>query len=93
MADTLSKVKKALGITGEYQDETLNVYIDEVKAYMVSAGVPESVVNSDVSAGVIARGVTDLWNYNGGAGKLSEYFYQRVSQLAYTTPTTEEVGG
>ncbi len=93
MADTLSKVKNALGITGTYQDETLNVYIDEVKAYMMSAGVPESVVNSDVSAGVIARGVTDLWNYGSGAGKLSEYFYQRVSQLAYTTPTTGEVGG
>ena len=93
MADTLSKVKNALGITGEYQDGTLTVYIDEVKAYMVSAGVPESVVNSDVSAGVIARGVTDLWNYGSGAGKLSDYFYQRVSQLAYTTPTTEEVGG
>lgn len=94
MADTqLSKVKSALGITGEYQDETLSVYIDEVKAYMISAGVPETVVNSTASTGVIARGVTDLWNYNGGAGKLSEYFYQRVSQLAYTTPTTEEVGG
>ena len=91
MVDTLSKVKSALGITGEYQDETLTVYIDEVKAYMMSAGVPESVINSSVSAGVIARGVTDLWNYNGGAGKLSDYFYQRVSQLAYTTPTTEGV--
>mgnify|MGYP003300641783 CR=1 FL=1 len=89
MADTLNKVKSALGITGEYQDSTLTVYIDEVKAYMVSAGVPEDVVNSEVAAGVIARGVTDLWNYNGGAGKLSEYFYQRVSQLAYTT---KEVG-
>lgn len=89
MADTLSKVKCALGITGEYQDETLTVYIDEVKAYMMSAGVPKGVINSSVSAGVIARGVTDLWNYNGGAGKLSDYFYQRVSQLAYTT---EEVG-
>ena len=93
MADTLSKVKKALGITGEYQDETLTVYIDEVKAYMVSAGVPEEVIESDVSAGVIARGVTDLWNYNGGGGKLSEYFYQRVSQLAYTSKevTTDEL--
>ena len=91
MVDTLSKVKSALGITGEYQDETLIVYIDEVKAYMMSAGVPESLINSSVSAGVIARGVTDLWNYNGGAGKLSDYFYQRVSQLAYTTPTTEGV--
>ena len=89
MADTLSKVKSALGITGNYQDETLQVYIDEVKAYMVSAGVRKEVVNAGVSAGVIARGVTDLWNYNGGAGKLSDYFYQRVSQLAYTTP--EEV--
>ena len=82
----LTKVKSALGITGEYQDATLNIYIDEVKAYMVSAGVPENVVNSNDSAGVIARGVTDLWNYNGGAGKLSEYFYQRVSQLSYTVP-------
>ncbi len=90
MADTLSKVKSALGITGTYQDETLMVYIDEVKEYMLDAGVPKSVVDSDVSAGVIARGVTDLWNYNGGAGKLSDYFYQRVSQLAYKT-TTEEV--
>lgn len=91
MADILAKVKSALGITGEYQDATLQVYIDEVIAYMVSAGVSEDIVNSDMSAGVIARGVTDLWNYNGGAGKLSDYFYQRVSQLAYSTPTTEGV--
>lgn len=91
MADTLSKVKSALGVTGNYQDATLNVYIDEVKAYMTDAGVPTEVIDSDVSVGVIARGVTDLWNYNVSAGKLSDYFYQRVSQLAYTTPTTEEV--
>jgi hypothetical protein len=50
------------------------------------------VVNSDVSAGVISRGVTDLWNYGSSGGKLSEYFYQRVGQLVYkTTETTEEV--
>jgi hypothetical protein len=90
MADThLEKVKSALGITGTYQDATLKIYIDEVTAYMRDAGVSTDVINSDVSAGVIARGVTDLWNYNGSAGKLSEYFYQRVSQLAYTT---KEVG-
>lgn len=81
MADTLADVKKALGITGEYQDDTLNIYIDEVKAYMMSAGVSTEVINASVSAGVIARGVTDLWL---GGGKLSDYFYQRVSQLAYT---------
>lgn len=92
MADThLESVKSALGITGTYQDATLKIYIDEVIAYMKDAGVSTDVISSNVSAGVIARGVTDLWNYNGGAGKLSDYFYQRVSQLAYTTPTPEEV--
>lgn len=82
MADILTKVKSALGITGDYQDATLNIYIGEVKAYMKDAGVSESVIKSDVSAGVIARGVTDLWNYGSNTGKLSDYFYQRVSQLA-----------
>ena len=86
MADThLEKVKSALGITGNYQDATLKIYIEEVMAYMENAGVSIDVINSDVSAGVIARGVMDLWNYNASAGKLSDYFYQRVSQLAYTS--------
>lgn len=84
MADThLEAVKNALGITGEFQDATLKVYINEVMEYMKNAGISEGVINSGVSAGVIARGVTDLWNYNGGAGKLSDYFYQRVIQLKY----------
>lgn len=90
-ASILTGVKNALGITGDYQDATLNIYIDEVKAYMASAGVSESVINSSASVGVIARGVTDLWNLNAGAGKLSDYFYQRVSQLAYTSASSEEV--
>lgn len=87
MAGILESIKSALGITGTYQDETLTVYVEEVKGYMVDAGVPEAVAGSKVSAGVIARGVTDLWNYNGGAGKLSEYFYQRVAQLVYAVQT------
>lgn len=93
MAGVLESVKSALGITGNYQDATLQIYIDEVMAYMRDAGVPTEVINSNMSVGVIARGVTDLWNYNGGAGKLSDYFYQRVSQLAYTSEevTTDEL--
>lgn len=85
MADILKKVKSALGITGDYQNETLNVYIDEVKEYLKDAGVSEAVINSDISAGVISRGVIDLWSYGSGNGKLSEYFYQRVTQLRYKT--------
>ena len=88
MADVLTKIKSALGITGNYQDTTLNIYIDEVKYYMKDAGVPESVINSEASAGVISRGVTDLWSYGTNDGKLSDYFYQRVSQLALS----DEVG-
>lgn len=92
MADTLlSKVKNALGVTGDYQDQTLKIYVDEVIEYMIDAGVPEGVAKSEVSAGVVARGVTDLWNYNSGAGKLSEYFYQRVTQLCYKSKSDEEV--
>ena len=91
MADVLNKVKSALGITGNYQDTTLKIYIDEVKYYMLDAGVPESVVNSDASAGVISRGVTDLWNYGTNDGKLSDYFYQRVSQLALSEEVDTDV--
>ena len=91
MADVLTKIKSALGITGNYQDTTLNIYIDEVKYYMKDAGVPESVINSEASAGVISRGVTDLWSYGTNDGKLSDYFYQRVSQLALCEEVDSDV--
>ena len=80
--ELLIKVKAGLGITGEYQDETLQVYIDEVKAFMLSAGVAQSIIDSSEAVGVIMRGVADLWNYGSGSVKLSEYFIQRVLQLA-----------
>lgn len=78
---TLNDVKQALGITGDYQDATLQIYFDEVVAFLTDAGVSES----NISAGIVARGVADLWNYGGSEGKLSEYFMQRAAQLSYTT--------
>lgn len=83
MAEVLERVKNALGITGTFQDDTLKEYIDEVKAFMLDAGVIEEVINSETSAGVIARGVSDLWNYGSGNSSLSPYFIQRVIQLSY----------
>ena len=80
--ELLKKVKAGLGITGDYQDETLQLYIDEVKGFMRSAGVADTVVDSSEAVGVIMRGVADLWNYGSGSVKLSEYFIQRVIQLA-----------
>lgn len=74
----LNDIKNALGITGDYQDATLTIYIEEVVAFLKDAGVPQSKITS----GIVARGVSDLWNYGGAEGKLSEYFLQRAAQLS-----------
>lgn len=79
MATTLDAVKTAIGVTGNYQDATLQSYYDEAVAFLKDAGVREA----DMTVGVVARGVTDLWNYGAGDGKLSEYFMQRAAQLSY----------
>ena len=77
---TLDDVKNALGITGDYQDATLQIYFDEVVSFLVDSGIP----NAKITAGIVARGVSDLWNYGAAEGKLSPYFLQRAAQLAYT---------
>lgn len=73
----LAEVKQALGITGSYQDNTLLVWIDETVAYLQDAGV------NDITPGLVARGVADLWNYGAGKGEFSAYFLQRAAQLSY----------
>lgn len=85
--ELLTKIKSGLGITGEYQDEALQFYIDEVKGFMRSAGVSEEVLNGSEAVGCIMRGVADLWNYGSGSVRLSEYFIQRVLQLAVKVET------
>ena len=75
----LDGVKNALGIVGDYQDDTLTEYINEVVAFLKDAGVKEQ----NITIGVVARGVSDLWNYGTGEGKLSSYFMQRATQLSY----------
>ena len=81
-AELLTKLKSGLGITGTYQDYTLQVYIDEVKSFMESAGVNQSVIESEAAVGCIIRGVADLWNYGSGSANLSPYFVQRLIQLS-----------
>lgn len=81
MAETtmLASVKNALGIQGDYQDDTLTEYINEVVEFLTDAGVAQK----NITSGIVARGVSDLWNYGSGNGKLSEYFLQRATQLSY----------
>lgn len=75
----LEDVKLGIGVTGSYQDGTINGYIDEVKAFLIDAGVKPA----NITAGIVVRGVSDLWNYGSGDGQLSEYFKQRATQLSY----------
>lgn len=79
MEELLIKTKAALGIEGDYQDDTLTEYIKEIVGFLMDAGVKENYITS----GIVARGVSDLWNYGAGDGKLSEYFLQRAAQLSY----------
>ncbi len=76
--EMLSHVKNAIGVTGDYQDETLKEYINEVITFLNDAGVP----SSKITPGIVARGVSDLWNYGAGEGKLSSYFMVRATQLS-----------
>lgn len=75
----LESVKDALGVTGNYQDETISAYIDEVVSYLIDAGVSQG----NITVGIVSRGVSDLWAYGSGNGKLSDYFMQRATQLSY----------
>lgn len=80
-ADLLESVKSTLNVTGDHFNTVLQLYIEEVKGYLASAGVCAEVLNSTLAVGCIARGVADLWNYGNGDTKLSEYFYQRADGL------------
>lgn len=87
----LGKIKDAIGITGDYQDNTLAVHMIEVREFLLSAGVSAAVLDTDKAVGILARGVMDLWNYGAGDGALSPYFYQRAIQLIYEPTKSEGV--
>lgn len=78
--EILNGVKNALNVTGTFQDATITGYISEVMDYMSGAGVSDAIISASV--GTIARGVSDLWDNDGGNVKLSPYFMNRVTQLA-----------
>lgn len=87
MADEtiLVKVKNAMGITGEYLDNTIAIFIDEVVLYMETAGMSDAMISA--SAGLVARGVADLWNNSAGNGQFSPYFYDGVAQRVLKSKT------
>ena len=90
----LEEIKKRLSIPGEYHDGLLLGLAEDVKHYMLSSGVKQSVIESEKSIGCISRGVLDLWTKE----NYSELFLQRVIQLSFepeyvSTESNEDLGG
>lgn len=81
--ELLEQVKKRIGITGDYQNDTISGHIQDVKDFMSDAGVSKDVMESEKIIGAVTRGVSDLWDYGSGNGEFSPYFFQRVTQLTY----------
>lgn len=78
--DLLTEIKNRLSVTGDFHNEVISGFAEDVKSYMLSAGVKQSVIDDKKSIGCIARGVADLWSND---GSFSEMFKQRVIQLTF----------
>ena len=85
--ELLERVKTARNETGKFHDGRISVFIDEVKQYLLGAGVPAAVLETDAVVGIVAIGVDDLMEEK----KLSEYFKQRAIQLV-RNPVKEASG-
>lgn len=82
-AELLDKVKTAINLKGnDYQNDTIQIWIDTVKQDLSFAGVSADVLGSTLAVGCIARGVDDYW-----ASHREEYstaFYAMAERLRTT---------
>lgn len=82
-ADLLEKVKTAINLKGnDYQNDTIQIWIDAVRHDLSFAGVTADVLGSTLAVGCIARGVDDYW-----ASHREEYspvFYGMAERLRQT---------
>ena len=95
MADLalVSVCKRSLNIAPAVTafDDRIQQKADIVKGYMRNAGVSETVIESDMSMGVVALGVVDLWSLDGGAASFSPVFHTLLTQLScISQPASDE---
>lgn len=79
-AELLEQVKNGINLKGnDFQDDTLKVWIDEVKQDLLYAGVSADVLGSTLAVGCIARGVDDRWASH--RDEYSEMYYTAAERL------------
>lgn len=79
-AELLEKVKTAINLKGnDYQDDTIRIWIEDVKLELLHAGVSVDVIGSTLAVGCIARGVDDKWASH--RDSLSDMFYGAADTL------------
>ena len=87
-SELLEAVKAAINAKGNnYNDDTISVWIFNVKQDLIEAGVTADVLGSTCAVGCIAKGVNDIW-----VEHLPEYstmFDRMAYRLADTKVVTE----
>ena len=91
MSDILTEVKKRLQITGDYQDEMLESWIDTCKKYLVNGGGSTEDIETPSAYGVIAQGVYDMWTNK----EFSSIFRDMAVNwiLSHPSPSESEIFG
>lgn len=78
--ELLERVKSGINLNGnDYQNDTLSVWIEEVKQDLLHAGVSVDVANSTLAVGCITRGVDDRWLSH--LSDYSDFFNKGVERL------------
>ena len=75
------KTREAMGIYVNYQDDQLKPRFYTVFQYLRNAGISEAKLLSEDAVGLLATGVSDLWNYGAGGTTFSPFFYDAAENL------------
>ena len=79
--DLYIKTREAMGIHVDYQDDQLKPRFLTVFQYLKNAGISEAKLLSEDAVGLLATGVSDLWNYGAGGTTFSPFFYDAAENL------------
>lgn len=75
--ELLIKVKQGMLMSGNYNDDSLMIFINEAIEHMRDAGIKDEFIKSEKSIGLITLITSDLY---GTDKKLSDYTKSRIIQ-------------